>query len=132
MYLNQARELAQARLGRELTVHDPIFDIGHKKWFGLMLKTWAKRAFERYGDELTAEIRNHFNWACEELSPHWARHTGATMLLNVGADLDAVGDILGHRDRKTTMRNAKIQPRTKRSTIAMMPSIASGDDHEEA
>ena len=131
VYLKQARELAEARLGRELKPHEPIFDIGHKKWYGSMLKRWAKRAFELHGDELSSEIRTHFSWACEELSPHWARHTGATMLLNVGADLDAVGDILGHRDRKTTMRYAKIQPRTKRNTIALMPSISTGDDDEE-
>ncbi|NTV47904.1 MAG: tyrosine-type recombinase/integrase, partial [Chlorobiales bacterium] len=65
----------------------------------------------------------HFSWACKDLSPHWARHTGATLLLNAGAQLDAVGDILGNKDKKTTMRYAKIHPRTKRSTIAMMPSI---------
>jgi integrase len=121
VYLEQARALARTRLGRELTAGDNIFDIGHKKWYGAMLKTWAKRAFELYADELEPEVRNHFSWACRELSPHWARHTGATMLLNAGAHFDAVGDILGHRDKKTTMRYAKILPRTKRSTIAMMP-----------
>lgn len=121
VYLEHARALARTRLGRELTAGDNIFDIGHKKWYGAMLKTWAKRAFELYADELEPEVRNHFSWACRELSPHWARHTGATMLLNAGAHFDAVGDILGHRDKKTTMRYAKILPRTKRSTIAMMP-----------
>jgi integrase/recombinase XerD len=122
-YLEQARELARKRLGRELAADDKIFDLGHKKWYGCMLKTWAERAFRLYGDELETEIRNHFSWACKDLSPHWARHTGATLLLNAGAQLDAVGDILGHKDKKTTMRYAKIHPRTKRSTIAMMPSI---------
>jgi site-specific recombinase XerD len=131
VYLKQARELAKVRLGRELTADDPIFDIGHKKWYGEMLKIWAQRAFDRYGDELPFEIRTHFSWACHELSPHWARHTGATMLLNFGADLDAVGDILGHRNRKTTMRYAKIQPRTKRNTMALMPNISAGDEHEK-
>lgn len=131
-YLNQAREQARVRLGRELKPHEPIFDIGHKRWYGSMLKVWAKRAYALYGAELPTEIRTHFSWACEDLSPHWARHTGATMLLNFGADLDAVGEILGHRDRKTTMRYAKIQPRTKRNTIALMPSIATGDDDDEA
>ena len=129
-YLKQARELAEVRLGRDLTAHDPIFDIGHKRWYGAMLKIWATRAFDNYGDELPAEIRYHFSWAAQELSPHWARHTGATMLLNFGADLDAVGEILGHRDRKTTMRYAKIQPRTKRCTMALLPNIANGDDDE--
>ena len=123
VYLREARELAKKRLGRELNADDKIFNVGHKKWYGCMLKVWAQRAFELYGHELSHEIRNHFSWACKDISPHWARHTGATMLLNAGADLDAVGDILGHRDRKTTMRYAKIHPRTKRSTIAMMPSI---------
>ncbi|NTV02992.1 MAG: site-specific integrase [Chlorobiaceae bacterium] len=132
VYLKQARELAKVRLGREPKPHEPIFDIGHKKWYGTMLKTWAKRAYDKHGDELSAEIRTHFSWACQDLSPHWARHTGATMLLNVGADLDAVGEILGHRDRKTTMRYAKIQPRTKRNTIALMPSISTGDDDDDA
>lgn len=131
VYLRQARELAKARLGRDLEPHEPIFDLGHKKWYGSMLKRWAERAFDLHGDELSPEIRTHFSWACHELSPHWARHTGATMLLNAGADLDAVGEILGHRDRKTTMRYAKIQPRTKRNTIAMMPSISAGDEHEK-
>ncbi len=102
---------------------DNIFSVGHRKWYGGMLKVWAQRAFKLYGDELPTEIRNHFSLACADISPHWARHTGATMLLNAGAGLDAVGDILGHRDRKTTMRYAKIQPRTKRNTIAMMPSM---------
>lgn len=131
-YLAQARELAWERLGRELNAHEPIFDIGNKKWYGSMLKVWARRAYEEYGSELPYEIRIHFSWACEELSPHWARHTGATMLLNFGADLDAVGEILGHRDRKTTMRYAKVQPRTKRNTIALMPSIVSGGDDATA
>jgi site-specific recombinase XerD len=54
----------------------------------------------------------------------------ATMLLNFGADLDAVGDILGHRGFTVTMRYAKVQPRTKRNTMALLPSIASGDDDE--
>jgi len=123
VYLEQARELARKRLGRELNANDKIFNIGCKKGFGGMLKVWATRAYDLYARKLEPEVRNHFSWACKDVSPHWARHTGATMLLNAGAQLDAVGDILGHRDKKTTMRYAKIHPRTKRTTIAMMPSI---------
>lgn len=128
IYLNQARELAKIRYGRELNADDPIFDIGHKKRYGSMLKKWAERAYERYGDELPQEVRYHFSWASKEISPHWARHTGATMLLNAGASLEAVGEILGHIDRKTTMRYAKIHPQTKRSTIAMMPTFRNNND----
>ena len=128
VYLNQARELAKVRYGRDLNADDPIFDIGHKKRYGSMLKTWAQRAYERYGKELPQEIRFHFSWASREISPHWARHTGATMLLNAGASLEAVGEILGHIDRKTTMRYAKIHPQTKRSTIAMMPTFRNNND----
>jgi len=128
IYLNQARELAKIRYGRELNADDPIFDIGHKKRYGSMLKKWAERAYERYGDELPQEVRYHFSWASKEISPHWARHTGATMLLNAGASLEAVGEILGHVDRKTTMRYAKIHPQTKRSTIAMMPTFKNNNN----
>jgi len=132
VYLQEARELAKKRFERELTANDPIFSVGHKKWFGTMLKAWAKRAYEMHGHELPQEIRYHFSWACEDISPHWARHTGASMLLNAGASLEAIGDILGHRHRKTTMRYAKIHPQTKHSTIAMMPRIEDNDDKKRS
>ena len=36
------------------------------------------------------------------ISTHWARHTGATMLLNSGADMEIVSKVLGHSSTKIT------------------------------
>ena len=36
------------------------------------------------------------------LSTHWARHTGATLLLNSGVDMEIVSRILGHSSTKMT------------------------------
>jgi len=36
------------------------------------------------------------------ISSHWARHTGATMLLNMGVEMEVVAKILGHSSTKIT------------------------------
>ena len=36
------------------------------------------------------------------LSSHWARHTGATMLLNDGLGMEVISKVLGHSSTKTT------------------------------
>ena len=36
------------------------------------------------------------------LTTHWARHTGATMLLNAGVDMEIVAKVLGHSSTKQT------------------------------
>lgn len=36
------------------------------------------------------------------LTTHWARHTGATLLLNEGVDMEVVAKILGHSSTKIT------------------------------
>lgn len=36
------------------------------------------------------------------VSTHWARHTGATMLLNEGIDMQIVSKICGHSSTKIT------------------------------
>ena len=41
---------------------------------------------------------------CRHLSPHCCRHTYATLALAGGANIKVVGDILGHKDIKTTAR----------------------------
>ena len=36
------------------------------------------------------------------VSSHWARHTGATMLLNSGVEMEIVSKVLGHSSTRMT------------------------------
>ena len=38
----------------------------------------------------------------KQLTTHWARHTGATILLNEGIDMETVAKILGHSSTRIT------------------------------
>lgn len=72
----------------------------------LALKRWA----------LDAGIRKNISF-------HTARHTFATMLLTVGADIYTVSKLLGHTDIATTQIYAKIVDKTKQEAVNMLPSI---------
>lgn len=51
---------------------------------------------------------------------HLARHTFATMLLTLGADLYTVCKLLGHSDVKTTQIYAKIINKKKEDAISLI------------
>ena len=48
-------------------------------------------------------------------SPHSLRHTFATQLLNAGASLEVVKELMGHRSLDVTLRYAQLYDRTKRA-----------------
>ena len=54
------------------------------------------------------------------MSSHAARHTFATMLLTLGADLYTVCKLLGHSDVKTTQIYAKIINKKKEDAISLI------------
>ena len=52
-----------------------------------------------------------------EASPHHLRHTFATRLLNEGASLETVRDIMGHTDISTTAIYLHSLPNHKKSAV---------------
>ena len=48
-------------------------------------------------------------------SPHSLRHTFATQLLNAGASLEVVKELMGHRSLDVTLRYTQLYDRTKRT-----------------
>ena len=48
-------------------------------------------------------------------SPHSLRHTFTTQLLNAGASLEVVKELMGHRSLDVTFRYTQLYDRTKRA-----------------
>jgi integrase/recombinase XerD len=48
-------------------------------------------------------------------APHSLRHTFATQLLNAGASLEVVKELMGHRSLQMTLRSTQLYDRTKRA-----------------
>lgn len=69
---------------------DHVFDLPSPTMINLLLKPWAK----------AAGIDKRFSF-------HTARHTFATMMLTLGADLYTTSKLLGHADVKMTQVYAK-------------------------
>lgn len=63
-----------------------------------------------------AGIKKHITFHC-------GRHTFATLMLDLGADLFTVSKLLGHRDVKTTQIYAKILDKNKQDAVMKIPKI---------
>ena len=54
---------------------------------------------------------------------HCFRHTHATMMLTLGADLYTVSKLLGHKNIATTQIYAKIVDKKKEEAISLIPNL---------
>lgn len=59
----------------------------------------------------------------KHVSFHLSRHTYATMLLSVGADLYTVSKLLGHTNIKTTQLYAEVINQKKQEAVDLIPSF---------
>jgi integrase/recombinase XerD len=82
----------------------------------------AQYVFPSRGTSLTArQIRNLMTGylklagITKGYSPHSLRHTFATQLLNAGASLEVVKELMGHRSLDMTLRYTQLYDRTKRA-----------------
>ena len=82
---------------------DFIFPLTHEGTVNDTLQHWAK----------VAGITKHISF-------HVARHTHATMMLTLGADLYTVSKLLGHKNIATTQIYAKIVDKKKDDAIALV------------
>lgn len=83
-------------------------DIG----FTILLLDDAIRILEKYDYKLPIITNEKYNdylkiiafmaGVNKPISSHWARHTGATLLLNAGVDMEIVAKVLGHSSTKIT------------------------------
>ena len=88
------------------TAEDKVFYIPLFNYVNPALAEWAKKA----------GLNKHMTF-------HTARHTFATMMLTLGADLYTVSKLLGHSDVKITQVYAKIVNQKKNDAVNLVNTV---------
>lgn len=88
------------------TAEDKVFAIPRVEYVNPGLAKWAEQA----------GVKKHVTF-------HTARHTFATMMLTLGADLYTVSKLLGHSDVKVTQVYAKIVNQKKNDAVNLVNSV---------
>ena len=88
------------------TADDHVFDLPSPSMMNPLIKPWAK----------AAGIDKRFTF-------HTARHTFATMMLTLGADLYTTSKLLGHADVKMTQVYAKIINQKKDDAVNLVNGL---------
>ena len=108
-YLDITPQAAQL-MGDPKGINDPIFeDIHSPSCTNKAVQEWV----------LNAGIH-------KKISFHCARHTFATMMLDLGTDIYTVSKLLGHRDLSTTQIYVKVLDKNKQKAVSNIPDILSG------
>jgi integrase len=68
----------------------------------------------------------------KKISFHCARHTFATMMLDLGTDIYTVSKLLGHRDLSTTQIYVKVLDKNKQRAVSNIPNILNPEKSTEA
>ena len=88
------------------TPEDKVFDLPSPNTINILIKPWAK----------AAGISKRFTF-------HTARHTFATMMLTLGADLYTTSKLLGHADVKMTQVYARIINKKKDDAVNLVNGL---------
>ena len=94
-----------------------------KVWFTVPLLPPALAILNKYNNKLPILDNARYNVHLKDvaaaagiekhLTTHWARHTGATLLLNAGVPMEIVSKVCGHSSTKMTEKiYAKMLPKT--------------------
>lgn len=81
-------------------------------------KSRINKQLKRWGQDAKLDHRMHF---------HLARHTYATMLLEMGNDITVVQHLLGQKDIRSTIIYAHVSDKLKEGAVKTLPRIDSND-----